>query len=222
MLRLASLALVAAALLQAAPSLAADPRPAASKAKPAEKKEANVDELFDTPKAGSSLNDVKKMSEGISTTEKAGDLAPKTVTTKPGDGKVTLVSVFAAEQIVVAKRGCVPGGRDRRKLSELSFDALPSKTPPLQVCLTLSSAANREMRLSTQIVDPRGIRAGKAESMVDFRDKASVDVILEFPAMPIKMEGPYQYVVQLDADEAGRLQLFKVRVGDAPSAKPVN
>jgi hypothetical protein len=209
MIRSAALVLVVGSLFAGA-SFATAPEAGTPKAK----EDRSVDDLFDAPskKSGPTLNDLKKASEGIQNNGGSSSLAPKSDSPSGDAGKVTITGAFAAEQIVLDKHGCTPGGREKKKVSEITINNLPGKIPPLQVCLSLASTASREMRLSTSIVDTRGLRSGKAETIVDFRGKPKLDTILEFPSMPMKTAGTYSYVVELDSEELGRMPLFIVKV----------
>jgi hypothetical protein len=176
----------------------------------------DFDDLFGAPAKGTSLDDVTKATQGIGGSKNNATLHVKEGTID-ATAPVQLKAVFAAEHIEIDKRlGCQPAGKEKRRLVELSFNDLPAKAIPFEVCLTLVSKAGREMSMSVAIVDARNLRVAKAESVVDFRGKERVDHVLEFPAPTFNNPGPYQYVVDLDGQEAGRLPLFTVKVDANP------
>ncbi len=172
-----------------------------------------VDAFFDTPTTPkkSNLDALKSAAEGVAATEKKGLEAKDAVV--QNDTKITLHAVFAAEKIVNDKKlGCQPA-KNMTKLTFFTFDEVPSEGVPIEVCLTLSSKAGREMAMTISIVDPRNSRVGRAEDVVDFRGRAGkVDHIIDFPAPFFKVAGVYHYLVEVDGKEVARLPLFEVRV----------
>ncbi|MDP2339332.1 MAG: hypothetical protein Q8O67_00120 [Deltaproteobacteria bacterium] len=205
--RSVSLVVVMAALV-ALPALAAD------KKKP--KADADVDAFFDPPKdskKATSLDDLNKASSGMGTKEKKDGMAPKGGVVDD-EAPVNLHAVFAAQKIVMDKKlGCQPAGRDKKKLTFFTFDELPQAGVPFDVCVTVSSKVGREMSMSVAVIDARNARVVKAEDVIDFRGRAGrMDHVLEFPAPMFKMAGPYQYLIELDGKEVGRLPLFEVKV----------
>lgn len=213
MTRVLTVALVAA--LFALPSLADD-----KKKKPAA--DASVDAFFDAPTTQkSTLDDLNKATAGMDNKGKKQDgMAPKTADVHD-DAPVKLYGAWAAQKIVMDKKlGCQPGGRDKKKLTFFTFDELPQSGVPMEVCLSLQSKVGREMTMSVAIVDPRNARVVKAEDHVDFTGKTMrMDHVLEFPAPLFKVAGQYQYLVEMDGKEVGRLPLFEVKVeGEAPAA----
>lgn len=207
---------VVCSLVAAGPSLADD--------KKDKKADASVDAFFDDPKPKTkptSMDDLNKASAGMANKEKKDGMAPKTAESNE-DAPVNLHAVFAAQKIVMDKKlGCQPGGRDKKKLTFFTFDELPEAGVPLEVCVTISSKAGREMSMSVAIVDPRNARVVKAEDVIDFRGRTTrMDHVLEFPAPLFKVPGQYNYVVELDGKEVGRLPLFEVKVADDDSSKP--
>jgi len=186
-----------------------------------EKKKDNApdfNDLFGAPPAkGGGLDAMKKATEGVGTKTGGSDLAPK-VGAIDNDAPVQLLNVFAAERIMQDKKlGCQPGTKDKKKVTEWQFDDVPAKGQPFAVCLTLASAAGREMNMSISIVDSRSQRVAKAEDVVDFRGRPKVDHVLEYPAPTFKMAGQHFYVVDLDGKEVGRLPLFMVKVDASTS-----
>jgi len=172
-----------------------------------------VDAFFDepaTPKK-SSLDALQDATKGVAASEKKGLQAKDAVV--DDDARITIHGAFAAEKIVIDKKlGCQPQ-RGLTKLSYFAFDEVPAEGVPMAVCITLSSAAGREMAMTISIVDPRKSRVAKAESVVDFRGRGTkVDHIVDFAAPFFKIAGPYQYVVEMDGKEIARLPLFDVRV----------
>ncbi len=209
-----SLALVLAAVVV--------PAQAADKKKP--KADADVDAFFDAPadpKKTTSLDDLHKATAGVANRETKDGMAPKGGLVDD-DAPVLLHAVFAAQKIVIDKKlGCQPGGRDKKKLSYFAFDELPQEGVPFEVCVTVSSKVGREMSMSVAVVDPRNSRVARAEDVIDFRGRAGrMDHVLEFPAPTFKVAGPYQYLIELDGKEVGRLPLFEVRVEPADGAPP--
>lgn len=209
MLVVRSLSLVVVTALLALPALADD------KKKP--KADADVDAFFDAPKAdtkkSTSLDDLNKAAGGVAHKENKGGMAPKGGAVDD-DAPVNLHAAFAAQKIVMDKKlGCQPAGRDKKKLSFFTFDELPQVGVAFEVCVTVSSKVGREMSMSVAVVDPRNSRVVKAEDVIDFRGRtARMDHVLEFPAPLFKVAGPYQYVIELDGKEVGRLPLFEVKV----------
>lgn len=201
------------ALLFALPSAADDKD--TKKKKPAAA-DASVDAFFDAPTTPkSSMDALNKATEGMAHKEKKDGIAPK-VAESNEDAPVNLHAAFAAQKIVMDKKlGCQPGGKDKKKLTFFTFDDLPQAGVPIEVCVTVSSKAGREMSMSVAIVDPRNARIVKAEDVIDFRARTSrMDHVLEFPAPMFKVAGQYFYVVELDGKEVGRLPLFEVKVTD--------
>ena len=190
--------------------------PALADEKKKPKADADVDAFFDPPKdsnKGTSLEDLNKASAGVATKVKKTGMAPKGGTID-NDAPVNLHAAFAAQKIVMDKKlGCQPGGRDRKKLTFFTFDELPQNGVPFEVCVTVSSKVGREMSMSVAVVDPRNARVVKAEDVIDFRGRPGrMDHVLEFPAPLFKAAGAYQYVIELDGKEVGRLPLFTVKV----------
>lgn len=163
---------------------------------------------------GSSIDKLRDTTKDIKVKSKNDALAPKSAETG-GDGKIELVKAFAASRIRVhPKRGCEPTDRRKTKLRQLTFNELPIKGPAYAVCLRLNSAVGREVRLTTAIVDARNRKIARAESVVSFRGKRSVDHVMEFPAATYRLEGQYEYLVEVEGEEAGRLPLLVVKVSD--------
>jgi len=133
---------------------------------------------------------------------------------------VQLLKVFAAERINQDKKlGCQPGGRDKKKLVDWTFDEVPAKANVgFEVCLTLTSKAGREMNMNVAIVDARNQRVAKASDVIDFRSRPKIDHVLEFPPPVFKGAGQHFYVVDLDGKEVGRLPLFVVNLEGAPAS----
>ena len=173
----------------------------------------NFDDLFGAPPPKTNLDAMKKATDGMGAKTSADGLAAKVGTIENGDAAVQLLNVFAAEHINQDKKlGCQPAGRDKKRVVEWSFDELPQKGQPFEVCLTLASKAGREMNMSIAIVDARNQRVAKAEDVIDFRGRSKVDHVLEYPAPMFKLPGQYFYVVDLDGKEAGRMPIFTVKV----------
>lgn len=198
--------------------------PAAAEEKKDKKKggdPANFDDLFGAPPAKNNLDEMKKATEGVGNKAGGTGLAPKEDESDPNAG-VQLLKVFAAEHITQDKKlGCQPGGRDKKKLVDWTFDEVPAKANVgFEVCLTLSSKAGREMNMSVAIVDARNQRVAKAADVIDFRGRPKIDHVLEFPPPVFKSAGQHFYVVDLDGKEVGRLPLFVVNLEGAPAAAP--
>lgn len=212
------LVLVLAVAVAAVPALAGDDK---KKKKPAA--DASVDAFFDTPATTkSTMDDLNKATAGMDNKGKKPDgMAPKTADVND-EAPVNLHGVFAAQKIVMDKKlGCQPGGKDKKKLTFFTFDELPQSGVPMEVCVTISSKVGREMSMSVAIVDPRNARVVKAEDVIDFRGRSTrMDHVLEFPAPLFKVAGQYQYVVELDGKEVGRLPLFEVKVEAEEAAAP--
>jgi hypothetical protein len=174
-----------------------------------------VDAFFDPPPAKSKgLDELHKATEGVEHKDKSGKgMAPKSVVVD-NEAPIQLHGAFAATKVVQDKKlGCQPANREKQKLSFFAFNELPERGEPFEVCLTMSSKAGREMSMSVSIVDPRNLRVAKGEDVVNFRGRTGrVDHVLEFPAPVFKMAGQYQYVVELDGKEVGRLPLFEVKI----------
>jgi hypothetical protein len=199
-----ALSVAALAVVVSAPSRADEP-----------KKEPKGDpfgDLFGETKQGSGMSDLKAATGEIDGKSKNEALAPREAVVDDNAG-VELVRVFAAERIVIHReRGCEPADRQKTKLKFLAFSDVPTKGPPYSVCVTLKSRAGREMRIATSIVDPKNHRVARSESVVSFRGKTTIDHVMEFPSIEYKFSGPYQYVVDIDGKEAGRMPLIEVRV----------
>jgi len=165
-------------------------------------------------KGGSNIDALRDTTKDIKTKQKGDALAPKEEETG-GDAKIELLSAFAAQKIRIhPKNGCEPTDRKKTRLRELTFNQLPFKGPPYAVCLRMSSGLGREVRLTTAIVDARNRRVARAESVVSFRGKRSVDHVMEFPAAEYRLEGQYDYLVEVEGEEIGRVPLLVVKVVD--------
>lgn len=181
----------------------------------------NFDDLFGTPPPKNNLDEMKKATEGVGNKTGSGGLAPKEDAADPNAG-VQLLKVFAAEKITQDKKlGCQPGGRDKKKIADWTFDEVPAKANVgFEVCLTLASAAGREMNMNVAIVDSRNQRVAKASDVIDFRGRPKIDHVLEYPAPVFKNAGQHFYVVDLDGKEVGRLPIFVVNLEGAPATAP--
>ena len=181
----------------------------------------NFDDLFGPTPPKNNLEEMKKATEGVGNKTGSAGLAPKADESDPNAG-VQLLKVFAAEKIHQDKKlGCQPGGRDKKKLVDWTFDEVPAKANVgFEVCLTLTSKVGREMNMNVGIVDSRNHRVAKASDVIDFRGRPKIDHVLEFPPPVFKDEGQYFYVVDLDGKEIGRLPLFVVRLEGAAAAAP--
>lgn len=217
MKRISALALLVTALV-ALPALAADDKGGKKK------QDVNIDDLFGAPPPKQNLDAMKKATEGVNTKAKTGTGLDAKVGTVDNDAGVQLLNVFAAETITQDKKlGCQAGGRDKKKIGFWTFDEVPSKGQPFEVCLTLASKAGREMNMSVAVVDSRNQRIAKAEDVVDFRGRPKIDHVLAYPAPLFKLAGQYFYVVDLDGKEVGRLPLFTVKLdGDASASAPAS
>ena len=182
---------------------------------PAKDDKGSIDDLFGPSTAKpSSLDAMKKATDGMGAKTSKDGLAAK-VGNVEGDAAVTLLNVFAAEHINQDKKmGCQPGGKDKKRVVEWDFDDVPAKGRPFEVCLTLASNAQREMNMHIAIVDTRNQRVANAEDVVDFRGRAKIDHVLEYPAPTFKLAGQYFYVVDLDGKEVGRLPIFVVKIAE--------
>lgn len=172
-------------------------------------------DLFGDSLGGSDkgAGDLKDLTKDVHKEDHKKGLKPKSVEIKD-KATISLVRVFAAERIRMhPKRGCEPADRDRTKVTEMTVEDVPSPIPPFAVCLTLSADAYREMRITTTVVSPKNRKIGRAESVVDFRGKPTVDHIMTFPSLEVKQTGQYFYAVDIDGKPAGRLPLFEVKKG---------
>ena len=206
--------------------------PAAAGDKKSKKQEVSVDSFFDSPpEKKSDDDDLKKAAAGLGAKDKLDTLAPKSGNVDE-EAEIKLHAVFAAETIVLDKKlGCQPGGKRHERVTYWAFEDLPETGVPFQVCLNLSSKAGRQMSMTVSIVDPRNSRIVRAEDVIDFSGRTGrIDHVIEFPATTFKMAGPYQYLVEMDGKEVGRLPIFEVRVvpegavtgavGGGPTATP--
>ena len=204
-MRLAIVPLLAlAVLVTALPAAAGDKK----------KKEVSIDSFFDSPpEKKSGDDDLKKAAAGLGAKDKLDALAPRSGTVDD-EAEVKLHAVFAAETIVLDKKlGCQPGGKRRERVTYWAFEDLPETGVPFQVCLNVSSKAGRQMSMTVSIVDPRNSRIVRAEDVIDFAGRSGrIDHVIEFPATTFKTAGPYQYLVEMDGKEVGRLPIFEVRV----------
>ena len=175
----------------------------------------NLDELFgDSLGGGSSMQDLKDATQGIGSKTTSDGLKPKTDVHDP-NAKVSFLGAFAAERIVVTKKeGCIPAGRERKKVVTIELNQLPSKGPVFSTCVSMESTVGRQMHLAASIVDARNRRVAKAEGVADFAGRPKLDYVLDFPAVPFQLAGPYQLVVDLDGKPAARLPLFDVKLVD--------
>jgi hypothetical protein len=188
--------------------------PAAAGDKKSKKQDVSVDSFFDSPpETKSGDDDLKKAAAGLGAKDKLDALAPKSGNVDD-EAEVKLHAVFAAETIVLDKKlGCQPGGKRHERVTYWAFDDLPETGVPFQVCLNLSSKAGRQMSMTVSIVDPRNSRIVRAEDVIDFTGRTGrIDHVIEFPATTFKTAGPYQYLVEMDGKEVGRLPIFEVRV----------
>lgn len=203
--------LLLAVVVFAVPSLADD------KKKP---DKGNFDDLFGAPPPKSNMDAMKKATEGMKTKGGTDGLAAK-VETVEKDAGVQLLNVFAAQTISQDKKlGCQPGGRDKKKVMQWTFNEVPAKGVPFEVCLTMASKAGREMNMSVSIVDSRNQRVVRAEDVIDFRGRPKMDHVLAYPTPVFKLPGQYFYVVDLEGKEAGRLPIFVVNVTSDSSGAP--
>jgi hypothetical protein len=180
----------------------------------------NFDDLFGAPPPKANLDAMKKATEGMNSASGGDGLAPK-VGTIDNEASVLLLSVFAAEVITQDKKlGCQPGGRDKKRVVEWTFDEVPAKGLPFEVCLTMASKAGREMNMSVAIVDARNQRVARAEDVIDFRGRPKLDHVIAYPAPLFKLAGPHFYVVDLDGKEVGRLPIFILSLRPEGSGAP--
>lgn len=189
-------------------------QPAAAGEKKAKKEDVSVDSFFGAPlEKKSGDDDLKKAAAGLGAKDKVDALAPKTGSVDD-EAEVKLHAVFAAEVIVIDKKlGCQPGGKRRERVTYWAFDDLPETGVPFQVCLNLSSKAGRQMSMTVSIVDPRNSRIVRSDDVIDFSGRTGrIDHVIEFPSTTFKTPGPYQYLVEMDGKEVGRLPIFEVRV----------
>ena len=107
-----------------------------------------------------------------------------------------------------------PADRARTRVRELTFNELPIVGPDYSVCLRLRSDLGRQMRMTTFIVDPRKKKIGRADTSIDFRGKKEVDHVMAFPALRYETQGQYKYVVELEGEPAGELDLLVVEIED--------
>lgn len=205
------------AVLVASPALAGEKKDKAKDSKDA----GSFDDLFGAPPPKNNLEEMKKATEGVGNKTTTSGLAPKEDESDPNAG-VQLLKVFAATRINQDKKlGCQPGGRDKKKLVDWTFDEVPAKADVgFEVCLTLASKTGREMNMNVAIVDSRNQRIAKASDVIDFRSRPKIDHVLEFPAPVFKSAGQHFYVVDLDGKEVGRLPLFVVNVEGTPAPAP--
>ena len=169
-------------------------------------------------------NDMKQATEGVGAGKKGDALAPKGAAVSD-DAPVQLLSAFAAQHIEIDRtRGCHAAGKEKRKITSWTFDEVPARGVPFEVCLALASKAGREMQMTVAIVDMRNQRVARAEDVIDFRGKPRIDHVLAFPAPTFKSTGQHFYVVDLDGKEVGRLPLFVVAAeggdGSVPALVP--
>lgn len=213
-MRVVAISMLAALLV--APALAEEKKDKKKGADPG-----NFDDLFGAPPPKNNLEEMKKATEGVGNKTGSGGLAPKEDEIDP-NASVQLLKVFAAEKIHQDKKlGCQPGGRDKKKLVDWTFDEVPAKANVgFEVCLTLASKAGREMNMNVSIVDARNQRIAKASDVIDFRGRPKIDHVLEYPPPVFKNAGQHFYVVDLDGKEVGRLPLFVVSLEGAPAAAP--
>lgn len=183
-------------------------------AAPPKKPDPAVDAFFDTPPTPkkSSLDALTKATKDVVSREEKV-LEPKT-TAIADDVVVKVVSVFAAEKIVIDKKlGCQPAGPDKKKVTYVVADEFPYEGVPLSVCVSMQSAVGRTVTFSVAIIDARRTRIAKAEGVVDFTGRADrVDFVSDFAGPIFRMAGPHQYVIEVDGKEVARLPLFDVRV----------
>lgn len=128
-----------------------------------------------------------------------------------GDGKVTVVRVFAAPKIVFVKGQC-EAKPHRVKFfvaPEFPFDA-----ERFSVCARLAGGALRSMRMSVSITTGRGKVVGSAETIADFTGKTQIDHTLSFPALVFPEPGVYRYIIDIEGERIANLPLFEVRPDD--------
>lgn len=182
----------------------------------------DIDDLFGAPPVKpASLDAMKEAAESVGVRTGADGLAPRSGAID-NDAPVTFTGVFAATAIEQHKKlGCQPAGRDKMKITTWTLDEVPARAPQgFEVCVSLQSAAGREMNMSLAIVDNRNQRVARAEDVINFRGHTKVDHVLQYPAPLFKLAGPYFYVIDLDGKEAARLPLFTVVVAGYTSGLP--
>lgn len=124
---------------------------------------------------------------------------------------IKLSNVFAAKMIRMdPRRGCVPADTAKMKITSITVNDFPIRSPPFAVCLSIESDAQRSVRITTAVASPRNRKIARSESSIDFRGKPALDHIMEFPPVELTREGQYFYVVEVDGRPSGRLPLFKV------------
>lgn len=139
------------------------------------------------------------------------NLAPKEVRGLQ-DTEVRFLDHFAAGRIrVLPKEGCVPADPGRTRLSYIEVLDVPAEAPMFSLCLKMSSRVNREVRITTTLLNPRQQRSARAESVVSFAGSQRTDHVLDFSKMPLTMVGPYTVSIDIDGKPAAKLPLFEVR-----------
>jgi hypothetical protein len=181
------------------------------------------DDLFGDSLSGAKkggMDDLKDAASGAGAKKRGSGLVPKG-RSSAGESGVQFLEAFIAERIVITKKeGCIPAGRGRVKLKYFEFNELPQASPPVSICLKMSSRMGREVKLDLTIVNARKQRVARASSVVSFTGVRRQDHVLDFPAMNFQNHGEYFVMVDIDGKHAAKLPLFNVRPPTAAPAAP--
>lgn len=170
----------------------------------------DMTDLFgDTLAPSTDMKELEEATANIPVKRETG-LSVKSEVTAP-DVSVHLLEAFAAAKIVNApKEGCIPADALRTIVKKVELDRFPGQSTPFSVCMKLRSRAHRAMQVAAFIVDARQRRVAKLSDRIDFTSHEHIDFILDFPAVPFRMEGPHELVVETEGKEAGRAPLLTV------------
>ena len=213
MRQLLPLSIVAALLLAVVPAAAQD------KGKKGEGGDDPFGDLFGDSLGGDKV-DLKDLTKDVKKGKRDTGLKAKQAIIKD---KITikLERVFAAKMIRMdRRRGCVPADRAKMKITAITVDDVPVRSPPFAVCLSIASDAHRSVRITTSVVSPKNRKIARAESTIDFRGKPALDHIMEFPPVELRQTGQFFYAVEIDGKPSGRLPLFEV-VREQATEEPV-
>jgi hypothetical protein len=157
------------------------------------------------------LDDVEKAASDVKVGGSQKTLQPKGTAAEGADG-VDFLDQFIANRIVITeKEGCIPANTDRMRITYLEYDDYPARSPKVSLCMKMASRANRQVRITASIVNPRLKRVGRADTVVSFAGITKTDHVLDYPEMSLDMVGPYFLAIDLDGKPVAKLPLFEVR-----------
>ena len=123
------------------------------------------------------LEDVEKAASDVLVGGSEKPLQPKGTAAERADG-VDVLDQFIADRIVITeKEGCIPANTGRIRITYLEYDDYPARSPRVSLCMKMASRANRQVRITASIVNPRLKRVGRAETVVSFAGITKTDEV---------------------------------------------